>query len=181
MGKKKFAKDPLLYIHQPSAQTPKAPMQHNYTSPQRRRNKEMEANVSTSPTQHVAKKPLNRSFYKEEALYSDEMGSETETDESEENKDDEERMNEEKNEERMDKEKTEKKFKDMTLEEKVAYFVDAPEYAPKLRCEVKTEKRAYRGIITDSKDDKVFIQVGKRASSTAVPMEEIMSIRLLGF
>ncbi|UJL47639.1 hypothetical protein KFZ58_07180 [Virgibacillus sp. NKC19-16] len=172
MGKKKFAKDPLLYIHQPSAQTPKAPMQHNYTSPQRRRNKEVDAYAATPKAQSVLKKPLNRSFYKEEALYSDEMESETETNESEEDNDDE---------VIVDEEKDEKKFKDMTLKEKVAYFVDTPEYAPKLRCEVKTEKRSYRGVITDSKDDDVFIRIGKRASSTAVPMEEIISIRLLGF
>lgn len=169
MGKKKFAKDPLLYIQQPTAQTPKAPMQHNYTSPQRRRNKEVEASATTPQTQSVPRKSLNRSFYKEEALYSDEMESEaeteTETNESKEDKDDEETVDEDKN---------EKKFKDMTLGEKVAYFVDAPEYAPKLRCEIKTEKRTYRGIITDSEGDDVFIRVGKRASSTAVPMKEII-------
>lgn len=173
MGKKRFAKDPLLYIHQPSAQTPKAPMQHNYTSPQRRRNKEVEDRTATPPTQNVQKKHLSRTFFKEEALYSDELESETETNESEEDKDDEEITDEDKNET--------PKFKDMTLKEKVDYFVDAPEYAPKLRCEVKTEKRTYRGLITDSIDDDVFIRVGKRSSSTAVPMEEIISIRLLGF
>ncbi|MBY7143124.1 hypothetical protein KFZ56_08645 [Virgibacillus sp. NKC19-3] len=174
MRKKKFAKDPLLYIHQPSTKTPKAPMQHNYTSPQRKRNKEVEASTADPQTQYVPKKSLNRSFYKEEALYFDEMESEVETNESEENEDDEDK-------EPIDEEKTEKRFKDMTLDEKVAYFVDAPEYAPKLRCEVKTEKRSYRGVITDSNDDEVFIRVGKRSSSTAVPMEEIISIRLLGF
>src|SRR5690625_331529 len=35
MGKRKFAKDPLLYIQQPTAGTSKAPMQDHYRTPKK--------------------------------------------------------------------------------------------------------------------------------------------------
>lgn len=35
MARKKFAKDPMLYIHQPQVERPQAPMQHQYISPKK--------------------------------------------------------------------------------------------------------------------------------------------------
>ncbi|HLQ70739.1 MAG TPA: CotO family spore coat protein, partial [Bacillota bacterium] len=74
-----------------------------------------------------------------------------------------------------------KKFRDMTIKEKVYYFSDAPALSPKLRCEVQTINRSYRGKIVDFVDNEVYIRVGRRRSTTNIPFDEIRDIRLLGF
>src|SRR5699024_11650770 len=73
------------------------------------------------------------------------------------------------------------KFKDMTIEEKVEYFVSQPRHVPKLRCQIETNERKYRGIIIDFQEDHVFIRVGKRSSSTKISLDQITNIRMLGF
>src|SRR5699024_12740480 len=74
-----------------------------------------------------------------------------------------------------------KRFKDMTLEERIDYFLNAPKHAPVMRCEVKTEGRNYRGTIVDYQDNNVYMRVGKRTTPTAIPFDTINEIRLLGF
>src|SRR5699024_12853598 len=73
------------------------------------------------------------------------------------------------------------KFKDMTIEEKVEYFVRQPRHVPKLRCQIETNERKYRGIIIDFQEGHVFIRVGKRSSSTKISLDQITNIRMLGF
>ena len=74
-----------------------------------------------------------------------------------------------------------KQFKEMTLEEKVLYLADSPTYAPKIKCEIKTEDKFYRGIVTDFSDGTVFMQVGKKSAATSILFETITEIRLIGF
>lgn len=74
-----------------------------------------------------------------------------------------------------------KPFKEMTVEEKVRYFVDAPSYVPKVRCEVKTTSRRYRGEITALEDDHVIVQIGTRTPPKKVPLGEIIDIHIIGF
>jgi len=76
---------------------------------------------------------------------------------------------------------SEKKFSEMNLIEKVDYFLNRSEQAPKLRSEIITSEQTYRGIITDYKDDHVLIRLGRRASSTEIPMNQVEEINLLGF
>lgn len=72
-----------------------------------------------------------------------------------------------------------KQFRDMSIRERVEYFANTSEYAPKMRCEVKTKQRTFRGIIVSFKDEEVTFQSGKRMQQ--IPFEEIRSVRLLGF
>lgn len=74
-----------------------------------------------------------------------------------------------------------KQFKEMSIKERVLYLVESPTYAPKLKCEVNTENQSYRGIITEFKDDTVFIQVPRKSVATQVPLANIKDIRLIGF
>ncbi|WP_099157112.1 CotO family spore coat protein [Virgibacillus ndiopensis] len=71
------------------------------------------------------------------------------------------------------------KFKEMTIDEKIDYFVNMPSSLPKMKCEVKTGERSYRGIINDKKEDDIFMLSGRRRVKIAV--DEIEWIRLLGF
>ena len=164
MGNKQFAKDPLLYIQQPSIQTPEAPMQHNYYTPTRESGT---VNEEVKSRENVYTRALRRNHFVKNNVIQDEENDE------EINKDEDEKENETL--------PNQAKFKDMTLKQKVAYFVDRPSHAPIMKCEVKTEEKTYHGIIMESEDDQVFIRVGRRSSSTKIPFDEIISIRMLGF
>src|SRR5699024_11630472 len=50
-----------------------------------------------------------------------------------------------------------KKFKDMTLLEKVKYFADEPNHIPRIKCEIKTEDKSYRGYIMDIEEYTVYL------------------------
>ncbi|WP_375052286.1 CotO family spore coat protein [Virgibacillus sp. JSM 102003] len=159
MGEKKFAKSPLLYIHQPSIGTPKAPMQHQYTSPK----KAPAEQVVTQETKNVQMRPLRRDNFNKK--------SDSEIEDTNEEDDD--------SDESSDQER--KKFKDMTLNERIDYFVNPPKHVPAMKCEVKTEERNYRGTIVDLKEENVIMRLGRRTSTTEIPFDSINDIRLIGF
>src|SRR5690625_3442627 len=181
MGKRKFAKDPLLYIQQPTAGTAKAPMQDHYRTPQKPTASEIppEKNPQEKPRtikrktyglserrqgkneqpgQHTMDGPIDE-------IISGETADTSAADELEEKKSTTDRP----------------KYKDMTIEEKVEYFVSRPRHVPKLRYQIETNERKYRGIITDFQENHVFIRVGKRSSSTKISLDQITNIGMLGF
>ena len=164
MGKKRFAKDPLLYIHQPSIGTPKAPMQSNYTASGKP--KHATVNETTQGTQSL-KQPIRKTAFEKQFNKPKEENKKQVT------------MDEEPGDTESKTNDDSVKFKDRTLEGKVAYFTDAPELAPKMRCEVKTEDRTYRGYIVNRQEDDVYMHSGKR--SLKIPMTKIKNIRMLGF
>lgn len=159
MGEKKFAKNPLLYIHQPSIGTPKAPMQHQYTTPK----KAPAEQVVTKETKSVQTRPVKRDNFSKKSGSGEDDTNEA-ADESDESSDQE-----------------RKKFKDMTLNERIEYFINSPKHVPVMKCEVKTEERNYRGIIVDFKEENIIMRVGRRTSTTGIPFEKVDDIRLIGF
>ncbi|WP_164669448.1 CotO family spore coat protein [Virgibacillus doumboii] len=161
MGKKKYAKSPLLYIHQPNIRTPEAPMQHNYVTPK----KSGEQQVQEQPKK-TQKRPLKRSSSVKNNENKDNVEEIESTDEEE---------------EAESSEQDRKKFKDMTLRERVNYFMNRPKHVPIMKCEVKTEERNYRGVIVDFQEETVFMRVGRRTSQTKIPFDSISEIRMIGF
>lgn len=158
MGIDRFAKDPLLYIQQVKASKINANMQHRYVSSKRKKEE-----VKVDPKEKKQdEKPIKR--IRSESVYK----SSTEI------------VDEEKKEikEHEQKERGDKPFQKMTIEEKLNYLVNRPEYAPRLTCEVKTEKRAYRGIILNYQDEIATIRSGKR--KIEIPGTTIKHIRMLG-
>ncbi|MBP1947218.1 CotO family spore coat protein [Virgibacillus litoralis] len=158
MGEKKFAKSPLLYIHQPSIGTPKAPMQHQYTTPK----KASAEQVVAQETKSVQTRTLRRDNFSKKS--ESEEDTNEDADESDESSDQE-----------------RKKFKDMTINERVDYLVNPPKHVPAMKCEVKTDERNYRGTIVDFMEDNVIMRLGRRTSKTEIPFESINDIRLIGF
>lgn len=157
LGIDRFAKDPLLYIQQVKGSKINANMQHRYVSSKQKKQEEMK--VEPKEKQHddrPIKKVRTESVYKSSTEIVDEE-------------------NEEINEQ---KERRDKPFQKMTIEEKLHYLVNRPEYAPRLTCEVKTEKRAYRGIILNYQDEIATIRSGKR--KIEIPGTTIKQIRMLG-
>lgn len=164
MGEKHFAKEPLLYIEQsPTTRKPEAPMQHSYMTP----NKRGETEKATERTRKSHHRPRRRARYFIDQLYSDIPEEQVEDEEVSENE--------------AYLEDHDKKFSELSLQGKIQYFIDIPDYVPKIKCEIKTADLKYRGVITDFKENLVFIQVGKSTTSRQVPFEDIQDIRMLGF
>ncbi|HLR74350.1 MAG TPA: CotO family spore coat protein [Virgibacillus sp.] len=161
MGERQFAKEPLLYIEQPTIQKPEAPMQQSFMTPKR---------VTETTNRKQSKshsRPRRRAQYYIDQLYNsvaDELDGEEQVDEK-----------------NSREQSRQKKFNELSLQGKIEYFADTPNYAPKIKCELITAERKYRGIITDFKDDFVFIRVGRRTTNTKVPFTDIQDIRMLGF
>lgn len=154
MGNKQFAKNPLLYIQQPTISTPIAPMQHNYYNAKHQQH-------STEQTERKAKRiiPLKRNYsIQPEEIIDADSQEETSNELSPQNK-----------------------FKDMTIKEKVNYFLNRSDHAPSIKCEIKTKERKYYGVITGFEDNQVFIQIGRRSSSSKVALNDITNIRIIGF
>lgn len=166
MGKKNIARDPLLYIHQPVNRQPEAPMQYSYVTPKKSGDTVVQPKSEAAGSTQSAR-PIKRGTYYKELDGNEESENEETVDESVE--DGQPSMNED------------KKFKDMTIKEKVAYFADNPNYAPKVKCEVKTEDKTYRGIITDFEENIVYMRFGNRSVKTQIPLDNIKNIRMLGF
>jgi len=175
MEKKKFAKAPLLYIDQPTVTNPEAEMQHQYRS-KRKKKKSMKHGA-------VKEEEVDTVTYNSFRPSQEENPSESEAEYTEEAaiQHDEETIKVKKQDTKSESSVKRKPFKEMSIEEKVRYFVNSSSYAPKVKCEVKTESRRYRGVIADFKDNDVILQIGARAFNKSVPFEEIKDIRIIGF
>ncbi|WP_404451758.1 spore coat CotO family protein [Virgibacillus necropolis] len=163
---KKFAKSPLLYIHQPEVSNPKAPMQSNYSTPKNKKEAE------TPKAQKVNTRPIQRDYIaqKTNSGAGEDEGSSTDLiDSSKEEV------------EEQPKAQSNKKFNNMTIQEKIDYFLSKPTHIPRMKCEVKTEEKSFRGTIQDVEEDQVLMRVGRRTSMTKIAIESIQDIRLLGF
>lgn len=169
MGKKKFAKAPLLYIDQPAVNNPEAEMQHQYKS-KRRKAKPPEKAIDTDEQKDTVTYNSIRQPAVEEAVQDEEAHTEEETEEAK-----------EKEEVIKPESKKRKNFRDMSIEEKVMYFVESSSYAPKVRCEVRTADRKYRGKIVDFKDNHVYIETGSRLPNRSVSFDKITDIQIIGF
>lgn len=164
MSKHRLAKDPLLYIDQPHIRTPIARMQSNYRTP--RREALDSSQITKNNTQK--KKPVQRRYGAKP------VGDSTQQVDSEASFKNYDNENE-------DREKAERlKFKDMTLREKISYFSDQPTHISKIKCEIKTTTKSYRGIVTDFDGETVWIRTGRSTRASSIPFESIKQVRMLG-
>lgn len=150
---KKYAKSPLLYIHQPGISHPKAPMQSNYATPKNKKPAEPQK-------QKVTTRPLKRDDFFTKAPI-----------ESEENESAEADLESSDNVEEQETSTSDKKFNDMTIQDKIDYFLSRPKHIPRMKCEVKTEERSFRGTIQDMEEDNILMRVGRRTSTTKIAIE----------
>src|SRR5699024_1607668 len=146
MGKFNSHDDPLLYIHQSDAH-----MQQGYSTPKR---------IPVTKSYNNRKTRRKSSYFKSPHLIEEEQAEQEEQERMEEGESESQKPTRQEL-----RGSNAKKFKDMTLEERVFYFADAPPLSPKLRCEVQTAKRSYRGKIVDFAENIVYIRVGRRIST----------------
>lgn len=168
MSKKKFANEPLLYIHQPDIGSTKAPMQHSYMSQRKTKEEHSSTDVIHAP------KRVNRrhhAFRNEDVTKEIEETEEKDVASSQEN---EEQQLSSSNERR-------KQFKEMDIQERINYFLKRPDFAPKIRCEIRTKGKTYRGIVLGMEEEVVVFKTGNRSAPVQIALEEISEVQLLGF
>lgn len=167
-GKKnKFARNPLMYIQQPSISKPKARMQHSYQSSRQSAHKPEQNNQSQFPQDKTSTKRVTK---RKPVTFEQKDASATDNDEEVSRPESENQSN--------NKEKV--SFQDMTLEEKIDRLTKSKTHmVPKMRCAVSTETKTFRGIITDYVDKIVLMQVNRKI--VRIPFEDIKEIRMLGF
>ncbi|WP_010093576.1 CotO family spore coat protein [Ornithinibacillus scapharcae] len=187
---RKFAREPLLYIHQPTVSSPNAPMQHSYVNQRKQTSTAPETEKKTPPkaikkrpsTELIAqsitkelKEPLPKQPKKRRpVLPVQEVEGNNESIESK--AIDTTKLTEETTE---DKATERKKFKDMSTTEKIEYFINTPQHLPRMRSEVRTDEKKYRGVIINMEEDEIIMRVGRR--STRIKIDDITDIQLLGF
>jgi hypothetical protein len=172
----KFANEPLLYIQQSTSSMPNAPMQHFYTTPRK-------SIKSEAPTVEAEKKTKQPAIKRRPSI-SSYLGSAIPDNETMAKGQPEELNNtnntvQKEMKETKETKETKKKFKDMTINEKIDYFINTPSHLPRMRCEVITLERKYRGTILDFKDNEIQMRVGKKI--ILLKLEDITEIQLLGF
>lgn len=183
----------MLYIDQPDLQAPTPNMQEDYHSPKpeklatttvsqptkrpksRKSTKSNEAKQTDKFDIHENESPENHNLEKdsiEEPIEQKEI-----RDEADEEKDEEEES--EANTVNQTQEKV--PFAEMSLIEQVDYLAASPGFMPKIKCEIITEEERFKGIVRERKEETVYIETFKRPRYHQVLLNEITSIRLLGF
>ncbi|QDP39806.1 CotO family spore coat protein [Radiobacillus deserti] len=168
---KRFSRKPMLYIQQPELGKPSAKMQVNYRTTKKRK-ASAEKSVPEKPVKDEKAKTKKRikqltDIPVEEDTSVDEIAdsSSSSSDEADENTNSSRR----------------RRFKELSMEERIEYFMNVPSNVPRMKCQVITEETKYRGIITDYKDNIVYMRVTKRPFRVQLNLDEILDVQLIGF
>ncbi|WP_284139397.1 MULTISPECIES: CotO family spore coat protein [unclassified Virgibacillus] len=187
MGEERYAKNPLLYINQPKVVKPEARMQHQYVTPKKERKTVQPISIPSSPNTKEIEKQRNtepKPVRKRPAL-----GNVTKPQQTEEKETntaavehvEEDIESESDSDPHVEGYEQNKKFKEMTLKERIEYFARTPSHIPKMRCELKTEEKTYRGVITDFDGESITMRTGRRTQTITIPFEAAQQVRMLGF
>ncbi|MEI3612838.1 CotO family spore coat protein [Pseudogracilibacillus sp. SO30301A] len=71
-------------------------------------------------------------------------------------------------------------FKGLNIDGKIDYLVNLPSEVPRIRCEVITEEKEYRGVMIGDAGDSVTLRVIGRGM-TEINKSVIKDIHLIGF
>lgn len=152
---------PLLYIAQPDLEEAKLNIQHSYV-------------VKVNKQEKKAKK----SDYVES--HYEEVEEVEEVEKVEEIEDTQEELESPENQVQEDKGWVKKPFKAMTNEEKVYFMVNKPHYIPKVECRIRTKNDLYIGYILAYNEGKVAVKITSSINNIEIPLEDIVSIQMVG-
>ncbi|WP_254434166.1 CotO family spore coat protein [Halobacillus sp. Marseille-Q1614] len=169
-NKKQIAKPPMLYITQPNLPPAEVSMQTSFrTAPAR--------NTSLQEKELRLRNQLKLKEEEETAQKEESPAqSNNESPKAALTKD----FTRSNREERRDRRQ---KFRDMSLEEKVHYFVELPSQVPKMKCQVTAFEAndTFKGYINMYEDGVVHMKTFQKPFQQEIPFEEIRDIRLIGF
>ncbi len=146
---------PLLYIAQPDLEEAKLNIQHSYVVKVNKQEKKTKINDYVE------------SHYEE-------------VEEVKEIEDTQEELESPDNQVQEDKGWVKKPFKTMTNEEKVYFMVNKPHYIPKVECRIRTKNDLYIGYILGYNEGKVAVKITSSINNIEIPLEEIVSIQMVG-
>ncbi|GGI14929.1 CotO family spore coat protein [Gottfriedia solisilvae] len=149
---------PLLYIAQPDLEEAKLNIQHSYV-------------VKVNKQEKKAKKNDYVESHYEEVENVEEV---------EEIEDAQDELDSPENQVQEDKGWVKKPFKAMTNEEKVYFMVNKPHYIPKVECRIRTKNDLYIGYILAYNEGKVAVKITSSINNIEIPLEEIVSIQMVG-
>ncbi|MCP3031962.1 spore coat CotO family protein [Halobacillus sp. A1] len=164
-NKKQTAKPPLLYITQPNLPPAEVSMQTSFR-----------ANTTAAPKTNTSQVEKELRLRNQQKMKEHEPKSEEREEVPDENY-----VEEETESARLSRRDRRQRFRDMSLEEKVNYFVHLPSQLPKMKCEVTTTDHAFKGYIQKFEENIVLMKTFQKPYEEKIPFEDIQSIRLLGF
>ncbi|WP_181349118.1 CotO family spore coat protein [Thalassobacillus sp. CUG 92003] len=176
---RKLAKKPMLYIDQPTFDQAEVPMQTSYHSTRNSEPAPQVSNHSGKRDMNLIERELrqrlrgNEKHDNSEKVVNEDLNSENHDSVSEASD-----GNSEKGSKHRERRQ---RFRDMSNEEKVEYFVQLPARVPKMKCEVQTEDTSIRGYINRYEDGVVHMKTFKKPFQQEIPFDSIEDIRLLGF
>lgn len=168
---------PIVFIDQPDFSMPQASMQGEYHSSNDDRP------AVTPKTQRPIRLPQikreQQSIVVESEQEKEVMIPVTEEDQNEVAVEEE----EEKTNEQEDRKQTyvKKPFTKMTIAERIDYLVAPSTYTPRMKCEVATKDERFRGKIVAKEEGKIKFESFKHPKFHQIDINQIESIRLLGF
>ncbi|MBO9128626.1 CotO family spore coat protein [Bacillus sp. 165] len=176
---------PLLYIVQPSMAEPRVDVQDVFIVKRKPRREEpvkqqaaieeQEAEANQEESQEGLEAALT-----EEDLITEEAEETMETEEIEAIAEDGEEEIEQEEVSKRSNSWSNKSFKDMTLEEKVAFLVNRPHYIPRAKCKVQTGQDTYIGYILSYEEGYVIMRSMTKIREFKVQFEDIKSIQIIG-
>ncbi|MFC7062816.1 CotO family spore coat protein [Halobacillus seohaensis] len=165
-NKKRIAKPPILYITQPNLPPAEVSMQTSFH------------NKNPKNTHREAELRLrNQMMLKEQETSVKEEVAESKPEEIDEITD----TKQEDSPPQNDRRDRRQRFRDMSIEEKINYFVQLPSQLPKMKCEVTTAEETFKGYVQKYEDGIVHMKTFQKPFQKEVPFTNIDSIRLLGF
>lgn len=183
MSRKRYAGKPLLYIKEMADEKPNVAMQSTFYSKKDQRNGdyfsvEKEGDKKEHDDGTAAFMRKKHPFFQEVEEDVTEGPEEYSSNDQKVEKDSEHSLKEK---EENNEEHTEKRFKDRTLQEKIDYFIGRSNFAPMVRCIVKTETGDHNGWIAESTDEVLKIANRRKRITKEVNTSEILDIEIIGF
>jgi len=163
MSKRNKAQKPLVYIEQPTTDYPIADMQQSY------RTNHAQSKVQQTTTNKQASRkihPFNQMFMNEFADESSEVTDEALLTDS---------LSEDV------QEKKEEKFSELSIDHKIEYLLDRPQFIPALTCKIQTTDGNYFGKILKFKENIVSLRKSRSRAVKRIDRKEIIDINLVGF
>ncbi|CQR47984.1 hypothetical protein BN1058_02321 [Paraliobacillus sp. PM-2] len=192
--KRNSKRRPMLYIDQPDLEAPTPNMQEDYHTPKqtKRSTTNIERPIKRPKSKKGAKKNNTSieedefdTFFEDEKNETVDAFNEEDNESKDQNEGNDIQVEEEISDDNVGIEtnRSEEKvpFTEMSLIEQVDYLAASPGFMPKLKCEIITKDERLKGIIRKRSEETVYIETFRRPRYHQVSLDDIKSIRLLGF
>lgn len=171
MSRREYIQKPLVYIEQPTIGHPEAEMQDSYQTD--RNQTEFHKTVENEQGQRKIH-PFNQIFMNEYEEYG-------EYEESDEHIELDQQLNADDSSTEKANPKENDKFADLSIDDKIDYLMNRPQFIPTLTCQIQTTEGNHYGKIINFKEDVVTLRSARSRAIKRIDRDSIEDIRLVGF